>query len=89
MLLEKISEAIKELKQVQFYYNNELRIVNPHTIGLSKKNEIVLRAYQEKKGWRLFVINEISRFEKISTDFEPHFEYKKNDSFFEKILEEI
>ncbi len=64
---EMIMEAIRNWKMLQFSYNDELRVVEPHTFGKSRRNNDVLSAYQtggggnsEDTGWKLFIVDNIT-----------------------------
>jgi hypothetical protein len=43
---QEIIEAIENKNLVEFNYDGELRVIEPHCYGLSKKGIEVLRAYQ-------------------------------------------
>lgn len=63
---EMIMEAIRSWKKLQFAYDGELRVVEPHTFGKSKRDNDVLSAYQvggesstADIGWKLFLLEKI------------------------------
>ncbi len=64
---EIIMDAIGNQKRIQFSYNGELRVVEPHTYGKSRRDNDVLSAYQigggsstSDTGWKLFRIDNIT-----------------------------
>jgi len=64
----KICAAISNKKALRFLYDDSVRIVEPYCFGESVSGPDVLRAYQIRgysssslpKGWRLFVVSEIT-----------------------------
>ncbi|MEA9415424.1 hypothetical protein [Flavobacterium sp. PL02] len=78
---QEIIEAIENKNLVEFNYDDELRIVEPHCYGLSTKNNEILRAYQVdgysssgKMGWKLY---DLAKAEDINI-LEDSFERSRN-----------
>ncbi|MBC7749160.1 MAG: hypothetical protein H7Z76_11405 [Methylotenera sp.] len=86
---EQIIKAIENRNLLQFYYDENLRIVEPHTFGFSKKGNDILSAYQidgkSDKGyvpdWKLFTISKILTLKTLERTFEGEREgYNTDDS---------
>lgn len=66
-----ICTAIGNKQIITFEYEQELRIVEPYRVGISTKQNKVLRAFQlknsnkpnEKPDWRLFDLSRIRRIQ--------------------------
>jgi predicted DNA-binding transcriptional regulator YafY len=62
-----IEIAINQKRRLMFFYNNGIRVVEPHAYGYDKNGNRKLRAYQvsgysesgQEQGWKLFNVNEI------------------------------
>ena len=84
-----IVDAIKNKKMLEFYHNNNRRVVEPFAIGTSHKNKLVLRAYQTdgESGsrpipeWGLFEVDKISELIVLEELFTGNREgYRRGDS---------
>lgn len=89
-----IIKAIKEQKRLTFKYKNELRIVEPHTYGCTKKGADGICAWQTRgssgPGYRLFLESDMQNI--LATDelFEsPRPDYVRGDQRFVSIYAEI
>lgn len=93
-----ILDAISDMKLIEFYYNGEYRIVEPHTYGISKTGNDVLRAFQiaggsnsdKNTGWKIFRVDDMTNIN-ISEDAfgGPRTGYKKGDSAMVRIYIEL
>jgi hypothetical protein len=84
----KICEAIRNKNLLEFYYNGYHRVVEPHTLGVSKKNNDILSAFQirgesesdKSSPWRLFDLVEMENMRVLEEKFSGHRDgYKKGD----------
>lgn len=75
-----IVSAISNRKTLEFRYNNEARIVDPHCYGVDGKGHDAIRAFQRGgKGRRLFHVKDISGLVLGQQSFEVQMDYKRND----------
>lgn len=88
-----LNEAISKLQSVQFTYQNESRVGNPHAIGFTTENNEVVRIYQteghsssglsfpDRKGvnFRLFDLSHLDKVEILTDVFKVHKAFKKDD----------
>ncbi len=87
MLKSNLCNAIKKRSQISIVYDGKVRIVDPYLVGINKKGNEALRAYQvggysESGGlpaWRLFVLSAISNVEILDASFEIHPLYNPYD----------
>lgn len=92
-----IVEAIQNKNVIQFYYESELRVVEPHCYGITTAGNEGLRAYQidgytssGKMGWRLYDLGKANTIEIISKTFStPRPDYNKGDKSMDKIFIEL
>lgn len=97
-MITAICNAIKQKKLLEFYYDGFYRKVEPHTLGVSKKENDLLSAYQIEGGskdgkvpdWKQFNLEKIERLNTLDEIFEePRSGYKKGDSRMVKIYCEL
>ncbi|MFA7084241.1 MAG: hypothetical protein WC141_06890 [Arcobacteraceae bacterium] len=90
----KIKQAIESRKVLEFYYKDDLRIVEPHTYGVTKTGKGSLRAYQvggnstdsETIGWKLFTVDKIQNLQIKEISFVGTRDgYNPNDSIMTSI----
>ena len=93
-----ICEAIRNRAVLEFYYDGQNRIVEPHAHGLSTAGNNVLRCYQieggsisgKVPGWKLMDVSKIKSLKKTERRFSrPRPDYKKNDRGMTKIYCEL
>ena len=87
MLLDDLKQAIMDHNIIEIKYDKDplTRIIEPHTIGINLKRNIVLSAYQiagysssdKIKEWKLFDIKKIKSY-KI---FNQIFDIRKKEGF--------
>lgn len=78
--------AINERQVVQFYYEGELRIVEPHCHGITTAGNQGLRAYQTdgysssgKMGWKMYDLGKAAGIELLGGFNGTRPGYKRND----------
>ena len=96
--LDSIQDAIKNKKRVVIYYDGDepggrgLRLIEPVCLGRSKRNNLVLRAWDNEgashrgylgtrpmPGWRLFKVDKILSFKPTAEVFDtPRPNYNPN-----------
>lgn len=72
-----IINSIKNQNLIEFYYKNKIRIVEPHSLGINLKDNLVLSAYQidgesESIGipnWGLFTVSKIEKLRMLDDKF--------------------
>lgn len=89
-----ICEAIENQNIIEFEYNGEPRVVEPHCLGVSTAGNTVLRAYQidgysssGKMGWKLYDLNNADGLEILDETFDgPRDGYNPNDKAMDEII---
>jgi len=93
-----ICNAIKNLTCLQVVYGGYTRLVEPHTYGISSKDNESVRVWQvsggsesgEYTGWKIMTVDKIERM--VATDIPseaPRPDYKMGDPFMAHIICEI
>lgn len=82
-----ICQAIRELHLLSFFYDNAVRVVEPHQLGINKAQNVALSAYwvsgysesgDTANRWREFIIEEMSNARILDETFSgPRPGYKK------------
>ena len=95
---QNIIDAIKNKSVLSFSYDGHPRTVEPHTVGMNHKSNIVLRCFQTSgtssdakvPGWKLMKIDKIEGF-RISDDAfdSPRPGYNKGDKAMKEIYAEV
>ena len=66
---ETICQAIRETRLLQFYYDGETRVVEPHQLAYNQKGDLALSAYWVRgysesgdvsNRWREYLVDEVS-----------------------------
>lgn len=93
---QQIIEAIKNKIVIEFYYDGELRIVEPHCYGETTAGNEGLRAYQidgysssGKMGWKMYDLGKADDLAVSKNTFEVRDGYKRGDKGMSKIFAEI
>lgn len=94
---QSIIDAIGNQNVINFYYEGELRIVEPHCYGMTTAGNEGLRAYQTggysssgKFGWRMYDLGKADDINIIDEQFDgPRSGYKKGDNGMSKIYAEL
>lgn len=91
-----ICDAIENQYVIEFYYEGELRIVEPHCYGLSSKGNEIVRGYQiggysssGKMGWKLYDLSKITGLTVTFNTFHAETGYKPGDSAMSTIFCEL
>lgn len=81
-----IVNAIKSCKVIQFSYEGELRIVEPHCYGITTKGNEAIRAYQidgysssGTLGWKMYDLSKAEDIQVLDQAFGVRDGYKKGD----------
>ena len=94
---QEIIEAIENKNLVEFNYDGELRVVEPHCYGLSTKGNEVLRAYQVdgysssgNMGWKMYDIGKADNINVLEDTFDKSRSgYQKGDKGMDEIYAEL
>ena len=91
-----IIEAIENQQLIEFYYDGELRVVQPYCYGVSKAGNDVLRAFQvdgysssNKMWWKMYTLSKMQQIQIMEDTFNPRNDYKRRDKDMMKIYIEI
>lgn len=91
-----IIEAIENQNIIEFSYDGELRIVEPHCYGKTTAGNEGLRAYQidgfsssGKMGWKMYDLGKADDIEVSNDTFNTRSDYKPGDKGMSKIYAEI
>jgi hypothetical protein len=94
-MINKICSAINSKKLISFFYRGGIRFVEPFCCGLHKSSgKEVLRGYQvkgfsefgEPYGWKIYLVNEISKLEITSDSFKGD---RKSNNLKDSIMKKI
>lgn len=95
MILQ-LTNAIESQLIIEFHYDGEIRIVEPHCHGISAKGNHVLRAFQVdgysstgKFGWKLYDMSKVPNITVSETIFEIRADYTKGDKGMVSIHHEL
>lgn len=91
-----ICDAIENQFVIEFHYDGEVRVVEPHCYGVSSKGNEIIRGYQigghsssGKMGWKLYDISKTEAIITTETKFEVRSDYKRGDKGMAEIYAEI
>jgi hypothetical protein len=92
-----IIQAIDNLNVVEFYYEGELRVIEPHCYGITTAGNEGLRAYQTdgysssgKLGWKMYDLGKAEDLNVQDSNFAgPRVGYNKGDKGMKKIYAEL
>ena len=85
---DQLAAAINRKECLKVFYDPGFREIEPHALGYSSENHLLLRAYQtagesasgEHVNWKLFRLDRMRSVEKSELPFEgPRPGYKKGD----------
>ncbi len=96
-MINLIKEAIKNKQILSFSYDGMNRVVEPHALGITSKENTVLRCYQIQGGhknnnhtWDLCSLKKIVNLSTTGNTFiGPRLGYKKGDKAMITILAEL
>lgn len=94
---QEIVEAIENLSIIEFYYDGELRVVEPHCYGITTAGNEGLRAYQiagysstGKLGWKMYDLGKADNLNVKDENFQgPRSGYQQGDKGMSNIYAEI
>ncbi|CEG06921.1 hypothetical protein BN961_00300 [Afipia felis] len=98
MLVSIACEILKAGLQLRFLHNSQDRIVEIHTVGFSKKNAPIMRAWQVSGGsqsgsptpWRIFQLDEVRDVKVLDIkSHAPRPGYRRGDPSIDRIVCEI
>ena len=87
-MLEVIKNAIDNRKSLKIFYEPGDRLIEPHVLGYSKNQDILLRCFQsegasasnEHQNWKLLRVDKIGSIEPSGSSFDgPRQGYNPND----------
>lgn len=85
-MIKEICEAINRRNVISLYYENELRVVEPHCHGLTTAGNQGLRAFQiggysksGSYGWKMYDLSKSDNVEILDKHFSIRPKYKKGD----------
>lgn len=93
-----IIDAIENRKILEFYYDENHRIVEPHTVGISKTGKEMLSAFQTEGGsnrgsvpcWGQFSLSKIENLQVLDESFSgTRPGYTRDDSRMDEIFAEL
>jgi len=80
-------EAVKSRRVIEAIYNNKKRELEVHTVGINKNGEIVVRAYERYKEFKLFKYDKMTDIKLLDKSFFVRTSYNKHgDSGIKEIL---
>ena len=91
-------DAIAKSKRIKLEYLGHTRIAEVHTLGITKKGEPAMRAYQVEGGsrsehtvgWKPFLLKNVTLVELLDKASEaPREGYRRGDRFMAEIIAEI
>lgn len=94
---QEIINAIENQLVVEFYYVNELRVVEPHCYGITTAGNEGLRAYQidgysssGKLGWKMYNLEKAEDIIITEDSFDrPRADYRRGDKGMDNIYTEL
>lgn len=93
---QEIIDAIENQNVIKFYYEEELRVVEPHCYGKTTAGNEALRAYQidgysssGKMGWKMYDLGKAHDITIIEDTFEVRNGFKRGDKGMSVIYAEI
>jgi predicted DNA-binding transcriptional regulator YafY len=94
-----VYKALKGNKLLSFHYDEQLRVIEPHSFGITKDGNLAVRGYQVSgessqplPGWRMFRLDKFEHTRALATDSgAPRTAegFKSNDKHLKHILLEI
>ncbi|WP_394675340.1 hypothetical protein [uncultured Chryseobacterium sp.] len=93
---QEIIKAIENQNVIEFYYENKLRVVEPHCYGVTTAGNEGLRAYQidgysssGRMGWKMYDLGKANDIDVTEDVFDVRKDYKKGDKGMSEIYAEI
>ncbi|TXC74036.1 WYL domain-containing protein [Sphingorhabdus soli] len=90
-VFEQIREAIEARTVIEFDYKSSRRVVEPHLVGINRKGNLTLSAFQLSGGsgvsFRAFMVDEISGLRTLDEGFDgPRPGFNPNDQTMDSVL---
>lgn len=91
-------DALSNSYCLEIQYSNYIRVVEVHTVGYSKSQQPIMRAWQvsggsaqsDEVGWKIFRLNEIQSFNKTDIESQaPRTGYRRVDPAITEIICEV
>lgn len=94
---QKIVDAIENKNVIEFYYDGELRVVEPHCYGVTTAGNEGLRAFQTdgysstgKLGWKMYDLGKADNITITENQFDgPRPGYQSEDKGLSRIYAEL
>jgi predicted DNA-binding transcriptional regulator YafY len=94
---QEVYRALENNKLLSFHYDEQLRIIEPHSFGITAKGDLAVRGFQVSgessqplPGWRMFRLDKFEHARPLATDSQaPRPDFKSNDKHLAHILLEI
>ncbi|EOG6896196.1 conserved hypothetical protein [Flavobacterium psychrophilum] len=93
---QEIIDAIENQNVIEFNYDGELRVVEPHCYGKTTAGNEGLRAYQidgfsssGKMGWKMYDLGKADDIDVSDEHFSTRNDYKRGDKGMSEIYAEI
>lgn len=94
---QEIVKAIENQNIIEFYYEDELRVVEPHCYGITTAGNAGLRAFQVdgysssgKMGWKMYDLGKADDITTLDDTFSSaRSGYKRGDRGMDKIYAEL
>lgn len=91
-----VINAIRNQQVIEFDYDGEFRVVEPHCYGLTLKGNEGLRAYQidgysssGSMGWKMYDLSKADNIQVSDDTFEVRSDYKQGDKGMSQIFSQI
>jgi hypothetical protein len=92
-----VYEALSKNQLLSFHYDEQLRVVEPHSFGITKDGNLAVRCFQVSgessqplPGWRMFRLDKFEHARALATPSgAPRPDFKPNDKHLKHILLEI
>lgn len=96
-MLQLLTKALTDRRQVRFLYDDKIRTVEPHAVGFNKAGVPVMRGYQtdgesasSPRAWKLFTISKIEDLTISNVESgAPRPGYKAGDTAMVRIVAEL
>ncbi|MNV72980.1 hypothetical protein D3C71_1661030 [compost metagenome] len=95
-VLDTLIDAIRNQRVITFNYSGFTRTAEPHTVGISRAGNQVLRCFQTHGGhvnpgheWDLCELSQISNLITTNTPFHPRPSYRRGDKGMTHIYAEV
>jgi hypothetical protein len=91
-----IFDAIKQKRVIEFLYDGEIRVVEPHCYGVTTKGNEAVRCFQISgysssgtMGWKLYDLSKVEDIQILDETFSIRPGYKRGDKGMNEIFFEL